>query len=122
MVCNEYGGLEGLVTFKDILEALIGNLPDEHEDPEIIEREDGTYLIDGQCSFYDFLSYFDKEYLYPQYDYNTISGLVLDLLDHVPQSGEKAQWNNFTIEVVDMDGARIDKLLVTDLSEVEDKQ
>lgn len=116
LVSNEYGGVEGLITFKDILEGLIGNLPDEYEEPEIIEREDGSYLVDGRCSFYDFLAYFDKENLY-SHEYNTISGLVLDLLDHVPQSGEKAQWHNFTIEVVDMDGARIDKLLVTDISE-----
>ena len=113
LVSNEYGGIEGIITFKNVLEGLLGDLPDEHEEPEIIERHDGSYLIDGRCPFYNFLAFFDKGHLNVS-EYNTISGLVLDSLGHIPQSGEKIAWHNFSIEVVDMDGARIDKLLVID--------
>ncbi len=78
-----------------------------------MEREDGeSWLVDGQCSFYNFLNYFDSEYLYSDNNYNTISGLILNELRHIPTTGEVLNWNNFRIEIVDMDGARIDKLLV----------
>ena len=70
-------------------------------------------LVDGQCSFYDFLAYFNMEEVIPHTAYKTISGLILDELDHIPQTGEKLHWNRFTLEIVDMDGARIDKILVT---------
>lgn len=112
IVTDEFGGVEGIVTLKDIMEALIGQMPEIGEEQELVVREDGSLLVDGQYSFYDFLEYFDLEDLYPDYDYNTLSGLLLDLLQHVPRTGEKVRWLHFEIEVVDMDGARIDKLLV----------
>ena len=98
---------------KDILEALVGTLPSDSEDPDIVPRKDGSWLIDGQCSFYDFLSHFEMEDLYPDYNYNTLSGLILQQLGHIPKIGESMEWNDFTLEIVDMDGARIDKVLVT---------
>ena len=98
---------------KDILEALVGALPGDSEEPDIILRKDGSWLIDGQCSFYDFLSHFEMEDLYPEYNYNTLSGLILQQLGHIPKTGERLQWNDFLFEIVDMDGARIDKILVT---------
>lgn len=113
LVCDEFGSIQGIVTLTDILEALVGNIPDIHEEPDIMERTDGSWLIDGQCPFYNFLTFFDKEFLYTQNDYNTISGLILDLLQHIPKTGEKVEWRDFTFEIVDMDGARIDKVLVT---------
>lgn len=112
LICDEFGSIQGIVTLTDILEALVGNIPDIHEEPEIVERADGGWLIDGQCPFYNFLTFFDKEFLYTQNDYNTISGLILDILQHIPQTGEKIEWKDFTFEIVDMDGARIDKVLV----------
>ena len=105
--------LEGIITMKDILEALVGTLPSDSEDPDIVPRKDGSWLIDGQCSFYDFLSHFEMEDLYPDYNYNTLSGLILQQLGHIPKTGESMEWNDFTLEIVDMDGARIDKVLVT---------
>ena len=83
------------------------------QDPDIGPRKDGSWLIDGQCSFYDFLSHFEMEDLYPDYNYNTLSGLILQQLGHIPKTGESMEWNDFTLEIVDMDGARIDKVLVT---------
>lgn len=113
LICNEFGSLEGIITIKDILEALVGSLPGESEDPEIIHHENNSWLIDGQCSFYDFLMHFDREDLYAENTYNTLSGLILEQLEHIPQTGESLNWNNFELKVIDMDGARIDKVLVT---------
>ena len=116
IVCDEFGGVQGMVTFKDILEALIGDLPDDNDDVEIVERADGTFLVDGKCPFYNFVTYFKRGNLYNN-EYITISGLILDLLGHIPKTGETVTWNSFVFEVVDMDGARIDKVLVTKLTD-----
>lgn len=112
IVTDEFGGIQGIVTLKDIMEGLVGQVPDVGEEAEIIQREDGTWLVDGQFSFYDFLEYFDMEALYSEHDYNTLSGLILEILERVPKTGEKLTWLNFEFEIVDMDGARIDKVLV----------
>lgn len=112
IVTDEFGGIQGIVTMKDILEGLIGQVPEVGEELEIIERADGTWLVDGQLSFYDFLAYFDLEELYSEHDYNTLSGLILEILEHVPHTGEILRWLTFDLEIVDMDGARIDKVLV----------
>lgn len=86
-----------------------------NNEPEIVKREGSeSWLVDGQCSFYDFLAYFDKEDLYDnEQDYNTLAGLIIEQLKHIPQAGEHTDWNCFNLEIVDMDGARIDKVLVT---------
>lgn len=113
IVTDEFGSVEGIVTLKDIVRALIGGMPEVGEEEEIIPREEGGYLVDGQCPFYDFLAYFDREELYNEYNYNTLSGLILDLLERIPATGERFAWKEFDLEIVDMDGARIDKVLVT---------
>lgn len=112
LVTDEFGGIQGIVTLKDILEALIGQVLDVDEELEIKERSDGTWLVDGQYSFYNFLEYFDMEDLYAEHDYNTLSGLILEELERVPKTGDKLTWKNFEFEIVDMDKARIDKVLV----------
>lgn len=114
LVCDEFGVCQGVISMKDIMRGLIGSATEEHEDPDIIQRAGGdSWLIDGQCPFYDFLQYFDKEDLFEEYNYNTIGGLILELLEHIPVAGEIVDWNDFHIEVVDMDGARIDKVAVS---------
>lgn len=112
IVTDEFGGIQGIVTLKDIMEGLIGQVPEAGEEAEITERPDSTWLVDGQYRFYDFLEYFDLEDLYAEHDYNTLSGLILEILERVPKTGEKLSWLNFEFEIVDMDGARIDKVLV----------
>jgi len=101
------------LTINDLTEALVGNIiePDEHEE-HIFEREDGSWLVDGQYSFYDFLAFFDMEDLYQEHDYNTLSGLILDILERIPVETEKIRWKDFEMEIMDMDAARIDKVLV----------
>ena len=112
IVTDEFGGILGIVTLKDIMEGLIGQVPEVGEEAEIVQRADGSWLVDGQYNFYDFLEYFDMEDLYAEHDYNTLSGLILEILERVPKTGETLTWLTFEFEIVDMDGARIDKVLV----------
>lgn len=112
-ISDEFGSVNGLITMSNIVEALIGDIPEVNEEPEIIERKDGSYLVDGQCSFYNFLDHLQLEELYAKYEYNTLSGLILDLLKTIPKTGDQLQWENFNLEIVDMDGVRIDKVLVS---------
>lgn len=113
LVTDEFGSIEGIVTLKDIVNALLGEVSESIEDPQIVRREDGSLLVDGQCSFYEFLEYVDMDCLYAEYDYNTISRLILEILEHIPHTGEKLKWQGLEFEIVDMDGARIDKILVS---------
>ncbi len=117
LVCDEYGSTQGIVTTKDILEGLVGEVGDTAEDetPCIIERKDGQgWLVDGQCPLYEFLAYFDCEDLNATVsNCNTLAGLVLEYLGHIPTTGERFKWHHFRLEIMDMDGVRIDKILVT---------
>lgn len=114
LVCDEFGVCTGIITLRDILEGLVGNVDDPGEEPDIIKRVNKEgWLVDGQCSLYDFLCYFKRSDLFETSEYHTLGGLILKELQHIPTSGETLDWNGFTFEVVDMDGARIDKVLVT---------
>lgn len=113
LIMDEFGSLSGMVTLKDIMEAIVGEIPELNEEPEIIKQKDGTYLVDAQCSFYNFLRYFKLGDLYQSNDYNTLGGLILEELGHIPHPGEYVDWNNFRMEVLDMDGARINRVIVS---------
>ena len=113
IVTDEYGQVQGMVTMNDLLEALVGGADDFYENEFAFdEREDGSWLIDGQYPFADFLHYFGLDELAPDFEFNTLGGLLLHQLKHIPKQGEKIQWKDFELEVIDMDGAKIDKLLV----------
>lgn len=113
LICDEFGSCQGIVTLKDILEGLVGSIDNINEEPDIIKRTEGDgWLVDGQCPFYDFLSYFEMEELYEDNRFNTLGGLVLETLEHIPSTGEVMEWHGFVFEIVDMDGVRIDKILV----------
>lgn len=117
LVCDEFGSCSGIITLKDIMEALVGTVNDDHQkEPDIVARkgEDG-WLVDGQCSMYDFSMHFDLDDQMQDYEYTTVAGLILNELDHVPVAGEKVTWGDFELEVLDMDGARIDKVIVKKL-------
>lgn len=116
LVIDEFGMVEGMVTMNDILESLVGNSSEfetEDDEDEFMERADGTFLIGGQYSFYDFLSHFDMEDVYQDNNYNTISGLLFSKIGVIPKEGEKIEWDKFVFEIVDMDSTRIDKVLVS---------
>ncbi|RYY50820.1 MAG: HlyC/CorC family transporter [Chitinophagaceae bacterium] len=115
-IVNEYGTLEGMITLNDILEAIVGDVPDSgQEEYEIVEREDGSFLVDAQIQFYNFLSYFNRADWQNQdeQDFDTVAGFVLHELEHIPNTGETFAWRDFKFEIIDMDGQRIDKVLVT---------
>lgn len=115
-IVDEYGSMEGMMTLNDILEAIVGDIGPTDEDAyEITEREDGTYLIDGQIPFYDFLSRFEKtEFMNEgEHDFNTLAGFILHQLKTIPRTGDTLHWKGFDFEIIDMDGNRIDKILLT---------
>jgi len=114
-IVDEYGSMLGMITVKDILNAIVGEMPEEEDDEyEIIERNDGTYLIDGQIQFYDFLTKFDKTIWISEgeNEFDTLAGFILHELKRIPATGDKFEWRGFEFEIVDMDGHRIDKVLV----------
>lgn len=114
-VVDEYGTLLGLVTLNDLLEAIVGDLPQHDEqDYEIIERADGSFLVDAQIPFYDFLTRFEKaDWMNEgEQEFDTLAGFILHELEHIPETGEHIEWKGFEIEIMDMDGRRIDKVLV----------
>jgi putative hemolysin len=115
-IVDEYGTILGLITLNDILEAIVGDMPQpDVPDYEIRERDDGTFLVDGQIPFYDFLTRFEKaEWMNEgEHDFDTLAGFILHQLERIPKPGDKLNWKGFKIEVIDMDSHRIDKLLVT---------
>lgn len=109
IISNEFGVTLGIVTLNDIIDAVLGDMPEANEEDDIVRRADGTFLVNGQCPFHDFLIFFEID------DHtqtcNTVGGLILSLLKRIPKAGERVEWNGFELEVVDMDGARIDKII-----------
>ncbi|HQR31247.1 MAG TPA: hemolysin family protein [Blastocatellia bacterium] len=123
LIVDEYGGVEGLVTLNDILEAIVGELPDSADtsEPMIKQREDGSYLIDGSLTIAEFKKYFDVKHLPGEEDdwYQTIGGFVMTHLGKIPRVADHFEWNGLTFEVLDMDRNRVDKLLVKQIEPVE---
>lgn len=123
-IVNEYGTLEGMITLNDILEAIIGEVPQTgQEEYGIVKRDDGSFLIDAQIGFYDFLSYFERaDWMNEgEHEFDTLAGFVLHELEHIPTTGEKFEWRDFTLEIIDMDGQRIDKILVVVSKELKEE-
>jgi len=123
-IVNEYGTLEGMITLNDILEAIVGDVPQTGQDEyEIIERADGTFLVDAQIPFYNFLAHFEKtDWMNEaEHDFDTLAGFVLHELEHIPKTGEVFDWRGFDFEIIDMDGQRIDKLLVKISEEIKEE-
>ena len=114
-VVDEYGTLLGLVTLNDIMGAIVGELPqDDSEEFEIVEREDGSFLVDAQIPFYDFLTRFEKaDWMNEgEQEFDTLAGFILHTLERIPSTGDRLDWKGFSLEIIDMDGHRIDKILV----------
>jgi putative hemolysin len=115
-IVNEYGSIEGLITLNDILEAIVGDIPQPDEESyEITERADGSLLIDAQIPFYDFLHKIDKTdwIKEAEQDFDTLAGFILHELKKIPSTGNTLLWRGYKFEIVDMDHNRIDKVLVT---------
>ncbi len=122
LVTDEYGGLEGLVTLNDLMAAIVGDLPslEDQTEPLIIQREDGSWLIDGSLDIHELKALVQQKTLPGEADghFHTLGGFVVHCLSHIPRSGEYFEWGNLRFEVVDMDGPRVDKVLVTYLEDI----
>ena len=114
LVTDEYGIIQGMVTHHDILEAIVGFIPaDEYEEPLAIQREDGSWLLDGMMPTDELKELLDLETLPSEgANYQTVSGLIMSQLGSIPSEGQYFEWDNLCFEVVDMDVRRVDKVLV----------
>ncbi|WP_345324031.1 hemolysin family protein [Candidatus Villigracilis proximus] len=116
LVVDEFGGLQGLLTINDILEEIVGAM--EFEEPQATQRQDGSWLLDGMLEVDEFKELFDFKLLPHEDEYETLSGFIMTLLGRVPQAAENFEWNGYRFEVMDMDGRRVDKVLVTTLPKI----
>jgi putative hemolysin len=115
LVVDEYGSIDGMVTLTDVLEAIVGDIPalDENGEPAATQREDGSWLLDGMMSVDELQMLLDLDKLPGDSDdYDTLGGLIMTQLGRIPTTGDKFEWNEMRFEVVDMDGHRVDKVLV----------
>jgi putative hemolysin len=123
LVVDEYGGIEGLVTHHDILEAIAGDMPfgTKTSDPKAVQRHDGSWLLDGMLTIEEFKEIFHVESLPGEKRdaYQTLGGFLFTQMGRVPSVEESFEWNDLRFEVVDMDGKRIDKVLVTSVEKEE---
>ncbi len=122
-VIDEYGGLLGIITLHDLIEGIVGDLPDEEDDEneKITKREDGTFLIDGRTPLFEFNKYFNKEIIeFNHSQYTTIAGFVMDQLKAMPKAGDNFIYDNYKFEIMDIDGRRIDKVLLEIIERNED--
>jgi len=115
-VVNEYGGFEGIITLYDIMENLVGEIPEEGEifEPDVFIREDKSVLVNGDAPVETLANIIEDFTIdFSEIDYSTVAGFVLSQINRIPKIGDKLQYLNYTIEIVDMDGNRIDKLLIS---------
>lgn len=113
LVCDEFGDMTGVITPSDILEGLVGTMPQQQAATYIVKNADGdSWTINAQIPIYDFLNYFDLEDLYRPASYATLGGLILEELKHLPEKGEKLDWHNLSLEIASMDGAKIGDVVV----------
>jgi putative hemolysin len=116
IVVDEFGATKGIITLHDLTEAIVGDLPDEDEKDElnIIKRDDNSYLIDGKTLIFELNQYFQKEIIEDNISqYTTISGFIISKLQSMPNTSDKVSYENYEFEIIDMDGVRIDKVLIT---------
>jgi putative hemolysin len=113
VVTDEYGEIEGITTPIDILKAIAGELPElgSRERPEALQRADGSWLVDGHLPIEELQRRMNRRDLIGR-DYHTVAGFVLARLGRIPKAGDILSWRDLKIEIVDMDGVRIDKVMI----------
>jgi putative hemolysin len=115
LVVDEYGSIDGMVTLTDVLEAIVGDIPalDEKGEPAATKREDGSWLLDGMMPVDELQMLLDLDELPEDSDdYDTVGGLFMAQMGRIPRTGDTFEWNDLRFEVMDMDGHRVDKVLV----------
>ena len=118
LIVDEYGAIDGMVTLTNVLEAIVGDIPalDADGEPEATQREDGSWLLDGMMSIDELQMLLDMDALPNDSDeYDTLGGLFMAQIGRIPAVGDKFEWNDIRFEVMDMDGHRVDKVLVIPL-------
>ncbi len=117
LVTDEFGGVEGLVTLNDLMEGIVGDLPsvDDEEEPLVVSRDDGSWLVDGGLDLDAFTELIDHDIFGIDQEgrYHTLAGFVMHVLERIPREADHFEWQGYRFEVMDMDGKRVDKLLVT---------
>lgn len=115
IILDEYGSVMGIITLNDILDALVGDISmDDEFEYDVFEREDGSFLVDASLPFDDFLNQFEviinnrKEYT----GFDTLGGFALHILQEIPDTGDRFEWEDYEFEIIDMDKNRIDKILL----------
>ncbi|MDT8306022.1 MAG: hemolysin family protein [Anaerolineae bacterium] len=123
-VVDEYGGIDGVVTLIDILEAIVGDIPTEDEivEPPVVQRDDGSWLIDGLLTLDEFEALFPVQRFPDEGTYQTLGGFVVYMVGRLPVTGDGFEWAGYRFEVVDMDGHRVDKVLLESLEEEEEAE
>ena len=119
LVVDEFGSVEGLITLNDLLEGIVGDIPgiDEEDEPQAVQRNDGTWLIDGRYPIDRFKKLFELKENLPNEEednYTTLAGFILSLSGKIPNEEDKYECGRFTFEIIDIDGHQIDKVLVSD--------
>lgn len=126
LVVDEYGAMLGIITVYDIIEAIVGELPTAGEKPrwELTQREDGSWLVDGMVPVDDFKDMFELKQLAGEETglYHTVGGFVTHQLEHIPSAGEHFEWGALRFEIMDMDRYRVDKILVSRISSLEEAE
>lgn len=114
LLVDEFGGVEGLVTLIDMMEAIVGDIPtlEEIAEPPIVQREDGSYLVEGYLDVEELEELLEVDELPEEGDYQTLGGFVVLMIGRLPRVGDFVDWQGFRFEVVDMDGNRVDKVLI----------
>jgi putative hemolysin len=113
LVVDEFGSIEGIVTINDILDGLVGDITDMDE-PEVIKRPDGSWMIDGKLAFFEFIHEFEiEDYDFTGAQFHSIAGFAIHQLKEIPKTGDSFDWGGYHFEIVKMDGNRIDKILLT---------
>jgi len=117
LVIDEFGSIQGLLTLNDLLSEIVGEIGGE--EAQIVQRQDGSWLLDGMLPIDDFKELFNLPSLPQEEEYETLGGFLMTLLGRIPQVSDRMEWRNLRFEIMDMDGRRIDKVLVTTLPATE---
>lgn len=115
LLVDEFGGIEGLVTLIDMMEAIVGDIPtlEEIAEPPVVIREDGSYLVEGYLDVDDLKTLLVADELPNEEDFQTLGGFVVSLIGRLPRVGDHVAWDGYRFEIVDMDGNRVDKVLIS---------
>lgn len=112
-VVDEYGSLQGIVTMDDVMDELIVDTVEAADEYQLVQRNANSWLVDGQYPYFELLDYFDLPKPSGSESFATVGGLFISISHRIPVAGETVEWLDYNLEVVDMDGHRIDKIMIT---------